>query len=92
MAETIGFFTKWTTLLGGSGAAITYYSDPFDVTPYKTLDIEVMVKGLTGGVPTAQLEESSDIETWTSTPRPSRLCRTRPWSSKLYSWGPQAEP
>lgn len=69
----MNYFSKWTTLLGGTVAAITYYSDPFEVTAYKTIEGEVNVKGVSGGTPTAQLEESSDLEKWTGVGSPTNL-------------------
>jgi hypothetical protein len=62
MADTIVFFPKYTALVG----IASYYSDPFEVVPYKTVVSEnflAIVSG--GGAATAQFEQSSDLITWT---------------------------
>ncbi len=59
--QSIIFFGKFTTLANGSG----YASDPFDITPYEQVRIQVYVAGKTGtGTLTAQLQDSSDLNTW----------------------------
>ncbi len=61
MAEPIVFYPKYTTLVEG-----TYYSDPYEVTPYKSLSVEVFnAAAITSGTITGTLQESSDLETWT---------------------------
>lgn len=63
MAETIVLFPKYTTLVQG-----TYYSDPFDVTPYKTISIEMAVAAGIDVPVTAvgTVQESSDLQTWSA--------------------------
>jgi len=62
MAETIVFYPKWTTLIEG-----TYYSDPYDVTAYKSISAEAVMNGkLDTATATGQFEESSDLETWSN--------------------------
>ena len=59
--ETIVFFPKYTALVVG-----TYYSDPYDVTGYKTVDVQTMHVTSIGTAPTAsvQMQQSSDLITW----------------------------
>ena len=63
--DNIVFFPKWTSLAGTGGGQI-YYSDPYEVTPYKTLEVETLLAVVTaGGSVAARLEQSSDLQTWT---------------------------
>ena len=63
--DNIVFFPKWTSLAGTGGGQV-YYSDPYEVTPYKTLDVETLRAVVTaGGTVAARLEHSSDLQTWT---------------------------
>ena len=66
--ETIVFFGKYTSLVGAVGpAGFVYTSDPFEVTPYKSVVIEVnFAGGTTGSAISAQAQESSDLITWTN--------------------------
>ena len=63
--ETIVFFPKYTALTGAPSAGAVYYSDPYDVTGYKTLTTEVF---FAAGTPTisGQVQQSSDLITWSS--------------------------
>ena len=62
--ENIVFFPKWTSLAGTGGGQI-YYSDPYEVTPYKTLEVETLLAVVTAsGTVAARLEQSSDLQTW----------------------------
>ena len=62
MAQNIVFFAKPTTLVEG-----TYYSDPFDISAFKSLTIQVMFLEGQGTSPTVtgQLQQGSDLTTWT---------------------------
>jgi len=62
--ETIVFFPKYSALTG-SAAGVTYYSDPYELTGYKTLTAEVYYAA---GTPTisCQLQQSSDLITWSN--------------------------
>jgi len=65
--ESIVFFPKYTTLCGFSGGGLTYYSDPFEMTGYKTVTAETGFGGAIGsGAISAQMQQSSDLITWTS--------------------------
>jgi hypothetical protein len=62
--ETIVFFAKYTTLVGNT---VVYYSDAFDVTGYRTITAETGFGGAAGsGAISAQMEQSSDMQTWTA--------------------------
>ena len=65
--ETIVFFQKYTTLVGAAGpGGFVYTSDPYEVTPYKSVVLEVdFAGGTTGSGISAQLQGSSDLITWT---------------------------
>ena len=62
MAETIVMFQKYSTLVTG-----TYYSDPYDVTSFKTISVELFYAAGNATTFTGQMQESSDLETWTDT-------------------------
>jgi hypothetical protein len=60
--ETIVFFPKYTTLVEG-----TYYSDPYELTSYKTAQVEIVnVAVINSATVTLQMEQSSDLTTWTN--------------------------
>lgn len=70
--ETIVFFPKYTTLCGTA----TYYSDPYEVTGYKTLTADTLLVAMVGGsVPAASatLEGSSDMISWATLDGPDTL-------------------
>jgi hypothetical protein len=55
--ETIVFFAKYTTLVGATAGGIVYYSDPFEVTGYKTVTAETGFGGAIGsGAISAQMQ------------------------------------
>ena len=59
--ENIVFFPKYTTLVTG-----TYYSDPYEVTGYKTVSAEVNNTAIINSATvTARVQASSDLITWT---------------------------
>ena len=61
--QSIIFFGKYSTVANGSD----YLSDPFDITPYEQLKVQIYLAGKTGsGTLTAQLQESSDLVTWSN--------------------------
>ena len=63
--ETIVFFVKFTTLPGVASPGAEHFSDPFDVTAYKSVVVEDYNAGVTGTTTvTLQAEQSSDLETW----------------------------
>ena len=64
--DTIVFFPKYTTLFGHATAGGIFYSDPYDVTGYNQIDLQVFLdsEGVAGSFD-AILQESSDLETWT---------------------------
>jgi hypothetical protein len=63
--ETIVFYPKYTTLCGKGAGGATYYSDPYDVTGYKTIDVETYAPAFNGSpTVTVKLEQSSDLITW----------------------------
>lgn len=63
--ETIVFFPKYTCLVGVASPGEDYYSDPYDVTSYKTVSIEALAKAVAASATVAvQMEESSDMITW----------------------------
>ncbi len=65
--ETIVFFSKYTSLAGDASPGTTYYSDPYDVTSWKQVEVEILLVRIIGsGTATAQLEESSDLLSWTA--------------------------
>jgi len=58
--ENIVFFPKYTTLVTG-----TYYSDPYEVTGYKTVCVQVgNAAVINSSTVNGQLQESSDLLTW----------------------------
>ena len=61
MAQIIVFFQKPTTLVEG-----TFYSDPFDISAFKSLTTQVMFMEGQGTSPTVtgQIQQSSDLNTW----------------------------
>ena len=65
--EVMVFFEKYTAMVGPPTVGSQFhYSDPFEVTGQKQIDIEIFVVGVTGGgtvVVTPQV--SSDMITWT---------------------------
>ena len=61
--ENIVFFPKYTALVTG-----TYYSDPYEVTGYKTLSAEVNNSAvINSATVTGRVQQSSDLLTWTDT-------------------------
>ena len=61
MANSMWFFPKWTTALPG----VPMLSDPFEVTPYKTVAIRGYCSGFIGPGPLAlQVEGSEDLGPW----------------------------
>jgi hypothetical protein len=65
--ETIVFFPKYSTLVGAASPGIDYYSDPFEVTGYKTVTAETGFGGAVGSAAiSARMQQSSDLITWTS--------------------------
>jgi len=64
MNDTIVWFQKYTTLIGGPAGA-TYLSDPFEVTAQNQINSEVFVVAATAAGSTAQVFGSSDMLTWT---------------------------
>ncbi|MHC4924703.1 MAG: hypothetical protein ACYTG4_11620, partial [Planctomycetota bacterium] len=62
--DTIVFFPKYTSLSGESGTF--FYSDPYDVTQFNQIDIEMVIAAFTGTTPTLdiKIEQSNDLETW----------------------------
>jgi len=63
--ETIVFFPKYTSLVGIASPGQIYYSDPYDVTGYKTVDVESLLAATSAsGTVAARLEQSSDMVTW----------------------------
>lgn len=57
------FFGKYQSVANGSD----YLSDPFDVTPFEQVKVQVYLAGKTGsGTLTGQLQESSDLVTWSN--------------------------
>ena len=59
--ENVVFFPKYTTLVTG-----TYYSDPFEVTGYKSIAAQVgNAAVINSSTVNGQLQESSDLLTWT---------------------------
>jgi hypothetical protein len=59
--ENINFYARYTTLVEG-----TYYSDPYEVTGYKSVAVEVFLAALiNSGTATGRVQGSSDMETWT---------------------------
>lgn len=61
-AENIVFFPKYTTLVEG-----VYYSDPYDVTMYKSINVETAhTASIASATTSAQIQGSSDLITWTN--------------------------
>ena len=59
--ENIVFFPKYSTLVTG-----TYYSDPYEVTGYKTVSMQVgNAAVINSATVNGQLQESSDLLSWT---------------------------
>jgi hypothetical protein len=64
--ETIVFFGKYTSLCGSGSGGTAYPSDPYDVTSYKTVNVETyFADGTAGSAVSAQAQGSSDLITWT---------------------------
>jgi len=64
--ETIVFFPKYTSLVGVASAGQIYYSDPYEVTGYKSVEVETLLSAVTASATVAaRLEQSSDLLTWT---------------------------
>ena len=58
--ETIVFFPKYTTLVTG-----TYASDPYDVTAYKSVDVQTMNHAIINSATVSvQMQQSSDLIQW----------------------------
>ena len=69
--ETIVFFVKYTSLAGSGAPGTVYTSDPYEVVAYKSVVLEVLFAGGTGGSAiSAQLQGSSDLITWTNVGTP----------------------
>lgn len=65
--ETIVFFAKYTSLSGSATPGTKYYSDPYDVTSYKTVILEGYNGGRTSTATISiQAQQSSDLITWSS--------------------------
>lgn len=68
MGETIVFFPKYASLCGSAAPGTDYTSDPYEVTPYRTVVVETLFAGGTAGAAvSAQVQQSSDLITWTNT-------------------------
>ena len=65
--ETVMLFPKYTSLCSKSGG-VSYVSDPFDVTGYKSLVAELDYVAAVGGATTVAgaLEQSSDLKVWSA--------------------------
>lgn len=59
--KVLEFFPKYTTVIDG-----TVYSDPVDVLWYDQIEVEAFVASLYGTSITFALQESSDLEAWTT--------------------------
>ena len=69
--QTIVFFPKYASLCGAGAPGTAYASDPFDVTAFKTVVLEVLFAGSTAGAAISlQLQESSDLITWSNVGAP----------------------
>jgi hypothetical protein len=70
-AENITFFMRFTTIVGNTSVE----SDPYDVTGYKSIDVEAFLQSLTGtaAAMTATLETSSDMVVWTPVDGPDPM-------------------
>ena len=65
MADTIVFFVKYTTLAGVANPGQTYYSDPYDITAFRTVVLEAYNAGVTESATiSVQPQQSSDLITW----------------------------
>jgi hypothetical protein len=63
--QTIVFYPKYTSLVGAASTGQIYYSDPYDVTRFKTLEVETLLEVVSGaGTVAARLEQSSDLLSW----------------------------
>src|SRR3972149_4966908 len=63
--QVLGFFPKYSTLVGGAPAGSggqDFFSPPFEVVPYKTLVLEALLIGATGGTVKVQLQQGSDLD------------------------------
>jgi hypothetical protein len=72
VGETIVFIPKYTTLCGTTD----YYSDPYEVTGYKTVSIETLLLAIIGTASpaaSATLQGSSDLITWATLDGPNSL-------------------
>jgi hypothetical protein len=63
--DVIVFFPKYSSFAGATAPGTIYYSDPFDVTQWKSVAAETMFAGASGS-PTisAIMEQSSDLLKW----------------------------
>lgn len=65
--ETIVFFAKYSSLSGSASPGTDYYSDPYDVTGYKTIVLEGYNAGrISTATISIQAQQSSDLITWSS--------------------------
>ncbi len=69
--RVLHLFPKYSTLVGGAPAGSggqDFFSPPFEVVPFKTLVLEALLLGATGGTVKVQLQEGSDLEfdNWTA--------------------------
>jgi hypothetical protein len=63
--ETIVFFAKYSTLAGVASPGTEYFSDPYEVTSYKTCVLEAYNGGVTQSATiSVQPQQSSDLITW----------------------------
>lgn len=60
-AAVVVWFEEWTTLSGGSAGA-TFQSPWFDMMDFNRIDGQVLAPAISGGVPTAQLVGSSNMD------------------------------
>jgi hypothetical protein len=70
MSDAVVFFARFTTIVGNE----TVVSDPYDVTSYDSVQVQVFLLSVIGG-PTVQasLEMSSDMITWTAVVAPATV-------------------
>jgi hypothetical protein len=78
-ADNINFFGRFTTIVGNTAVV----SDPYDVTGYKSIDIEALLHSVVPpvtGVPTVDvsLEMSADMNVWSTVDGPDTLAAGTP--------------
>lgn len=86
MADSMEFFKKWTPIMPGA----QLNSEPFDVTPYKSVSIKAYCAGFVAPGPLAlQVEGSPDLGYWDPIGVPLNLGAGNTWASDVVNNPPR---